>query len=230
VRIRAAKFNFYVDLSLDQFKKLEFSRDLVNWIPYEELSCNTCREDGDEDNLALDAVLTFLTKFKANNLMNPKKVLPEGLSGFVLPEGDEYDYRDKIETSGYFTSVKTHHVNLHATPDQLERIADNIYHTQPLRLYYGAEKVNEYLFQNVHDPEWSILYVDKNRRNWKNFVKDLMLKNFVRRYRDIDRANLKVQYKLDSVGLTEALTELKAFDVLLPANLEEIRIGTGLKF
>lgn len=223
--IRASKFNFNVGLSKDQFRNLEFSKDLKNWIPDTELSCNKCRSDDATENLEFDNVLSFLAKFKANNLASPKKVLSEGLSGFIMPEGNEFDYRDTVVEKGYFRSVKTYHVNLHTTSEQLSKIADDIYGNSNSRLYYGADKVSEYLLQYLGDAEWRVLYSDRERKNWKNFVKELLHKNYFRRFGVIERENLKTQNSLDSVNLTQALRELKEFDALSPGNLEEIRIA-----
>jgi len=212
-------------LSFEEFKFVEFSKSLDVLVPV-VLSCNQC-EDAEDDSKNQDSVLSFLVKFKADKLGNPKKIRSEGLIGFVLPEGKGYDYRKEPGEPSGFKSVTENHFNLYTKGTQIESIALSVYSDPNRRLRFPVEEIGDFLLSSHKKSDWATLLDQENRKNWKKFVQVLLLKKFETKYGKIERTELKRAYGLDPEDLRAHLEMLNEYGCLNPKDVDEIRTVLG---
>ncbi len=226
MKVRAGRNVYFTPLTFEEFKLVEFSKDRLRWIPDDQLSCNQCddEEDAAKDK---DSALSFLTKFKADHLGDPKKVRSDGVVGYVLNEGKSYDYRKEPGAPSNFRSVAVNHYNLYANSDELEEFALSVYSDQSKQAQYSAEQVGKYLLNSYERAEWATLLGLNDRKSWKKFVRALLVKRFELRYGPISRADLRKADKLDPADLRANLKILNDYGCLKPKDLEEIRQALG---
>jgi hypothetical protein len=226
MKIRSSRSIHITDLSYEQFQLAEFSKNVFQFVPQDKLSCNQC-ENTENDSIGQDSALSFLVKYKADQLSDPRKITSEGITGYFLPEDGTFDYRQEAGADSNFSSLKANHYNLYATTKQINDISLKVYSEARMDSRHSEKDVRDYLFSKYETTEWAALLRLKDKKGWKKFVKRILREAYESRYGEIMREDLKNAYALDPVKLLEELRRLKAYGCLEPKDLNEIQLVLG---
>ncbi len=207
MKIRARKTNRKTPYELEDFLLKEFSIDKEKYVHDNELSCNECQETEDEVNHK-DSVKSFLVKFKADKLSDPKSVRP-GVAGFVLP--DEFDY-ELVKVSSFFKSIKENHYNLKTTEVELKRIVKKIHENKFPHVEFTKNEANNYLVFSYKKNNWDLLLNDGSKTKWREYVGKLLKKNLTEDYGKIDTTNVEEAIRIDKVGFTAKAKEITNYN------------------
>ncbi len=226
MKIRSCRSIHVAELSFEEFKLAEFSKDVFQFVAQDQLSCSQCENTADE-SINQDSALSFLVKYKADQLSDPKKIANEGIAGYFLSEDSKFNYRQEPGGDSHFSSVKVNHYNLYLTATQLEAMSLIVYSDSQMHSEHSAKDVSDYLLYMYQTVEWAAVLALKDKRGWKKLIKRILKKSFELRYGNVTRADLKKSNELDPVALRAELKKLNAYGCLEPKDLEEIRIALG---
>ncbi|MFL5783119.1 MAG: hypothetical protein ACJ76H_00835 [Bacteriovoracaceae bacterium] len=229
MKVRATKNIHSTEKTFEQFKLTEFSKSLTEFIPDLSLSCNECA-DIEDDESSTDSRLSFLVKFKADKLNDPRKIKHEGLSGILLPEEEEFKYQEEKGEDSFFATVKNNHFNLVITQDQVERMALEIFSNEEKKINHNSKEVSSYLVGSYEKPEWAAFFLDTQKTNWKKYLKYSLKEHFKSTFCDFKKAELTQMLGTDPEGLKSNLLKLNAMGCLEGSELNEIRQALGRNF
>lgn len=226
MKVRASRNIHNTGKNFDEFKLTEFSKDLVNWIPDLSLSCNECEEKEDLGK-KVDGQLSFVTKFKADKLNDPRKVKQEGISGIILTEDDDLKFVKEQGGDSYFHTVKYNHFNLILTEEKLLEIALKIYSEDVKKFTFNAIQIRDYILENYETEEWKNLFLATTKTNWKKYLNEILKSKFKSIFCELKASELKEANRLDPEGLKKELLILKNANALNEIDLKQIDSGLG---
>jgi hypothetical protein len=210
MKIRAAKIKRntgYIDFK--DFLNKEFSKDKEAFVPDLELSCNECHEIEDLPSNR-DSILSFLVKFKADHLSDPKAV-SQGTTGFKLPNDLHY-VSDHSRTS-VFKSLQISHFNLiFADVSELERVAKDIYSVLSSHPHFSTSDVDSYIEAVYTRSDWSSLLSNPNKTKWRKHIGSILKRRLTRDYGKIDNQNdISKSLGIDATGFKSLITEILSY-------------------
>ena len=210
MKIRAAKIKRntgYVDFN--DFLNKEFSKDKEAFVPDLELSCNEC--DGTENfPNESDSILSFLVKFKADQLSDPKAV-SQGINGFKLP--NDLQYVSDHSRASVFKSLQMNHLNLiFADSPELERVAKDIYDVLSSHPHFSVSDVDGYIEAVYTRSDWSNLFSNPNKTKWKKHVGSILTRKLTRDYGKIDiQDDISKSLVIDATGFKSLIMEILSY-------------------
>ena len=208
MKIRSKKTNRNTSYDFDDFLLKEFSKDKENYVHDKELSCNECFEIEDEANNK-DDIKSFLIKFKANLLSDPKAIR-SSVSGFILPSDGNY-VLEKVKKS-FFKSIDANHFILNSDESKLKNVVEQIHKDASLRIEFTKDQVNNYLLESYNQKDWDTLLQDSNKKKWRKHLGKCLKQSLVDTYGKIDAENIKEGIRLDRSGITKLTQEVKNFN------------------
>lgn len=229
MKIRAFKNIHDTDKTYEEFKLTEFSKDLTEFIPDTSISCNECSKKEDETK-PVDSVLSFLVKFKADKLSDPKRVKKDGVSGIELPTDKKYKYVKEKGDASFFTSVRENHFNLQLNEEEVEEVAKYAFNKYEKSHTFNPDEVSSYLISRYETKEWRNLFADSKKKNWKKFLKQSLKSHFKKTYCELDKAELERMLDTDPEGLKKCILKLNEFDCFIGSEKNEIRRALGQNF
>lgn len=206
MKIRARKSKYNTKLDFEDFKLKEFSKDKENFVPDLELSCCDCHEF---ENLAdnIDSPISFLIKFKADQLSDPRAVKP-GVKGLILPEELSYEI-EKVESC--FKSIRNNHYNLVWKQKEIEQIAVELYKDGNHHIDISKSEVQNYLLSSYDQDDWKTLLARKDKEKWRKFTVRQFKDRYQESYGKININEIKEALEVDSSGVNSLLSEMKSF-------------------
>jgi hypothetical protein len=225
MKVRAARNIHNSQMTLEQFKELEFSTDMENFTPDLSLSCNECHDVADEDNHQ-DSVLSFLLKYKADKLSDPK-VVTKGVAGMILPEIPDHTFEKSAGANSFFHSVKHNHYNLNVTIAQFDALTLDIFTKSDLRKFHELKDLENYIIENHERTEWKALFADSKKKNWKRFLRESLKKDFLKNFGDIKKRELLQAEQKDPSGVRKEIQKLDGFNCFTDREKNEIRQAFG---
>lgn len=229
MKIRGLKNIHDTGKTYEEFKLTEFSKDLTEFIPDTNLSCNECSEKEDEIKV-VDSVLSFLVKFKADKLSDPRRVRKDGVSGIELPSDKKYKYVKEKGDASFFTSVRENHFNLKLNEKEVEEVAKYAFSKIEKVHTFNPEEVSSYLISRYETKEWKNLFADSKKKNWRKFLKKSLKTDFKKTYCELDKTELKRMLDTDPEGLKKCILKLNEFDCFIGSEKNEIRQALGQNF
>ena len=206
MKIRAKKGKKNTTYEFVDFLLREFSKDKVEYIHDDELSCNECQDVEDVENYT-DSIKSFLVKLKADILSDPSAVR-SGVQGFILPE--EFDY-ELMKVPSFFKSITENHYNLKTTKEKLKEIAAKIYSDKSLQIEFSKDEVNSYLLASYKQGDWDLLLNDGKKTKWQKHAGKLLKKNLVDNYGKVDSTSVAEALKIDRAGYIEKSKEINKY-------------------
>lgn len=206
MKVRSRKTNRATSYALDDFMLKEFSLDKEVYIPDTELSCNECFEEESESQQK-DSPLSFLVKFKGDNLSDPKAIKAQ-TTGFKLP--DDLDYR-RVESNSFFVSVAKNHYNLHIQAEQLKELGSRLYRSEETQFHFSKKQVNNYLIRSYNHPDWQMLYENENKTKWRQYMGRILKKTLVEQYGPVDERSVTEALAIDKAGFLALAKDVAAF-------------------
>ena len=207
MKIRSRKTNRNTSYELADFLLKEFSKDKETFIPFEELSCNECNDIEDISN-DIDCPKSFLIKFKANNLPDPKAIKAE-ISGFILSEDLTYS-PDKVVS--HFKSITENHYNLKVSGDKLRKIGTELHASDANHVNYTKQEVKEYLRSSYQQKEWSKLLQLADRTKWRIFVGKTLKESLISDFGKIDNTGISEAINIDKEGFIKRIKEINSYN------------------
>ena len=229
MKIRAAKNIHNTEKTFDEFKLTEFSKDLVEFIPDLTLSCNECTTE-ENDQTVSDSSISFLVKFKADKLKDPRKIKNEGISGMFLPELEEYKYEKEAGEDSCFRTIKENHYNLILSEKQLNELARDIFADTSKQVTHFSREVSSYIVSVHEKAEWVRLFNDAQKKNWKKYLKECLKAQFKSTYCDFKKDELKQMLGVDPDNLKKNILKLNKLGFLDGVEINEIRQVLGKDF
>lgn len=229
MKVRATKNIHNTEKTFEQFKLTEFSKSLIEFVPDLSLSCNECADEED-DNGSMDSTLSFLMKFKADKLNDPRKIKDEGVAGIILPEGEGYKYLKEEGEDSFFKTVKDNHFNLILRKEQVEEMALDIFSNESKKRSYPSKDVNTYLVLNYEKAEWIALFGNDKKKNWNKYLKACLKEQFKLVFCDLKKEELIQMLKTDPDGLKTNILKLNAIGCLVGSEVNEVRQAIGKSF
>ena len=179
------------------------------FVPDMSLSCNECEEIEDLPK-DIDSPASFLIKFKAENLSDPKSV-SQGVVGFIMPEN--LTYESDIPKQRFFNSIRINHFNL-KFKDENELIvtATDLYENNHTHRLCDEKELIEYLKSRYTNTEWQKLLFDSNKTNWKKYVGKILKRKFKVNYGSLTTSSeIHKNLKLDKSGFEAAIKEIRLY-------------------
>lgn len=207
MKIRAAKVKRntgYVDFN--DFLNKEFSKDKEVFIPDLELSCNDCDSVEDFANHR-DSTLSFLVKFKADQLSDPKAV-SQGASGFNLP--DSLNYVSDSSRPSIFRSIQLNHFNLvFSNASDLVQVAEDIFEDLNSHPHFAASDVDSYLETVYSRSDWGGFASNPNKTKWKKHIGNVLKRRLHRDYGKVDNQKEIVNsLGIDAAGFKNLIADI----------------------
>lgn len=212
MKIRASKLKANTEYDYDDYLLKEFSTDKEKFIPDLELSCCLCYEQENEV-LDQDSILSFLVKFKADNMKDPQIIKP-GLKGYLLPENLNYEFKTVAST---FKSIQENHYNLLLDEKGLLILAKKMFKDKVLS--FSSGQLDNYIIGSCDQRDWKKLYELDNKKEWKKHLRKKLRQQYDEAYGKFELAPVKEAYEMDPGGVVAAVKLLKQFDFLNPDEL-----------
>lgn len=222
MKIKADKRSRNTALTFNEFLLKNFSMDRIDFIPDLELSCNECNLDNPLKNT--DDVLSFLVKFKADHLRDPKAI-KSGVTGFILPVNGNYRHT-KVKSS--FSSIATNHYDLVLTKAELISLAKDLYNNpSSSEMKYSTDDVSDYLIRSRNQPEWITLLGSNDKKKWRGEVGKALKRKLVKTYGTIDKENISAALNIDKTDFERQVQGVMAYNGF---NSSELRLlGTSVE-
>ena len=229
MKVRASKNIHDYQKTFDEFKLTEFSKDRERFVPDLSLSCNECL-DKEDDAQGTDSTLSFLIKFKADKLSDPRSIRDDGVSGMILPEIEGLPYKKEAGAASIFKTITENHYNLELSEAQLDWLADQVFKDKKMTVEHNASEVKDYLISSYEKTEWATLLKDAKKSRWKSYLKKSLKDQFKNQYCELKVAELNKMLGVDAEGLKAAILRLNVLGCFEGAELNEIRQSLGKTF